>query len=319
MTPPTVAPPPPQEAPPEQQPAPVIPVHAPLRRFGRRAPSGRPSTAAVAGSVAVHLALLGLVVAFVRIGPRLLDRGEAPAETVEYFDLAFPQADEGTQVAAGDPAEAAQFPPAAPAAAPPPAGEQPERTERTAAPGEELAFPSGAPSGLPQAGGAPAQQGTGTGGAVQPGGTGTGGSPLRPGIRDPRLFPTQRPVPAKPEQTPHEEYMGRLGSTLGQYNDSIAAEQDRARNALDWTLKDKDGNRWGASPGKIHLGKITLPAPFGFAASPEASAEARRESGQRAEIDRQVADRERNNSFQARVRATRERKDAERRLIRGET
>jgi hypothetical protein len=292
-------------------------VHAPLRRFGRRVPTGRPSPAAIAGSVAVHLAVVALVVAFVRIGPRLLDRGEPPAETVEYFDLAFPQPDRGTQVAAGDPAEAVQFPQAAPAA--PPAGEQPERAERTEAPGEELVFPSGAPTGLPQAGGAPAAQGSGTAGAGQPGGTGTGGSPLRPGIRDPRLFPTQRPVPAKPEQTPHEEYMGRLGSTLGQYNDSVAAERARAADALDWTLKDKDGNRWGASPGKIHLGKITLPAPFGFAASPDASAEARRESGQRAEIDRQVADRERSNSFQSRVRATRERKDAERRLIRGES
>jgi hypothetical protein len=316
MTPPAIAPPPPPEAPPEQ-PTPVLRVHAPLRRFGRRDPSGRPSAASLAGSVAVHLALVALAVAFVRIGPRLLDRGEAPVETVEYFDLAFPQPEAGPRVAAGEPAEAVPFPQEAPA--PPPAGARPERDERTGAPGEALEFPSGAPTGIPQAGGAPASQGTGTGGAGQPGGTGTGGSPLRPGIRDPRLFPTQRPVPARPEQTPHEEYMGRLGTSLGEYNDSVAAEQARARNALDWTLRDKDGNRWGASPGKIHLGKITLPAPFGFASSPDASAEARRESGQRAEIDRQVADRERSNSFQARVRATRERKDAERRLIRGES
>lgn len=316
MTPPAIAPPPPPEAPPEQ-PTPVLPVHAPLRRFGRRDPSGRPSAASLAGSVAVHLALVALAVAFVRIGPRLLDRGEAPQETVEYFDLAFPQPEAGPRVAAGDPADAVPFPQEPPA--PPPVGATPERDERTGAPGEALDFPAGSPAGIPQAGGAPASQGTGTGGAGQPGGTGTGGSPLRPGIRDPRLFPTQRPVPARPEQTPHEEYMGRLGATLGEYNDSVAAEQARARNALDWTLKDKDGNRWGASPGKIHLGRITLPAPFGFASSPDAAAEARRESGQRAEIDRQVADRERSNSFQARVRATRERKDAERRLIRGES
>ncbi|MEW5931163.1 MAG: hypothetical protein AB1941_27175 [Gemmatimonadota bacterium] len=318
MTPPAIAPPPPREAPPEQpQPTPVIPVHAPLRRFGRRDPSGRPSGAALAGSVALHLVLVGLVVAFVKIGPRILERGPAE-ETVEYFDLAFPEAGPGPQVAAGGPAEGAQFPPAAPSETPPPAGEQPQRTDRPAAPVEELVFPSGAPTGIPQATGAPAPQGGGAPGG-QPGGTGTGGSPLRPGIRDPRLFPTNRPVPAKPEQTPHEEYMGRLGSTLGEYNDSVAAEQARARDALDWTLKDKDGNRWGASPGKIHLGKITLPAPFGFASSPDAAAESRRESGQRSEIDRQVADRERSNSFQSRVRATRERKDAERRLIRGES
>ncbi|HEV2735557.1 MAG TPA: hypothetical protein VGV85_12005 [Longimicrobiaceae bacterium] len=277
-------------------------MRAPLRSFGRHDPTGRPPRGALVGSLAFHLALIGLVAAYAGVGPRLPDGGEGPAETVEYLDLAFPEAGVGTRVAAGDPAEAAQSPPAAPAAAPPPTGERPERAERTGAPGEELVFPSSAPAGLPQ-----------PDGVGQPDG-GSGGSPLRPGIRDPRLFATQRPVPAGPEQTPHEEYMGRLGATLGEYHDSVAAERARARDAADWTRTGEDGSRWGISPGRIHLGGVTIPlqnhpsAGHAFGGNPQAREEAGRETRQRGEIDRQAADR----SLRERARATRERKRAER-------
>jgi hypothetical protein len=280
-------------------------VRAPLRSFGRLDPTGRPSPGALVGSLVFHLTLIGLVVAFARVGSRLPDGGGRPAEMVEYLDLAFPEAQEETQVAAGDPAEAVQLAPAAPAAAPPRAGEQPERTGRMAPPQEESVFPSGAPSGLSQPGSAP---------AGHAGGDRTGGSPLRPGIRDPRLFPTPRPVPAKPEQTPHEEYMGRLGSTLGEYHDSVAAERERARNAADWTRTGEDGSRWGISPGKIHLGGVTIPlqnrpsAGHAFAGNPQAREEAGRETRQRGEIDREDAER----SLRERARATRERRRAER-------
>lgn len=318
MTTPTAAPPPRPEAPPEPpKSTPEVPAHTPRRRFGRRVPSGRPSAASVAGSVAVHLALVGLAVVLFRAGTGVLERRPPPAETVEYFDLTFPGG--GADRVAGGPAAPGgpELPAEAPAAEAPPST-APDRRDG-AAPGEALSFPSGVPSGIPEAGGAPAAVGAGGGGG-QPGGRGIGGGgALTPGLRDPRLVPTQRPVPAEPERTEHERYMDRLGTTLGQYNDSVAAERERERNALDWTLKDKDGNRWGVSPGRVHLGKITLPAPFGFAASPQAREESEREAMQRTEIDRQVAGREMGNSFQDRVRATRERKDAERRLVRGES
>jgi hypothetical protein len=315
MSSPTVAPPPPSEAPPETpQPKPEIPVHAPLRRFGRSARSGRPSAGALAGSVVVHVGLLVLAVAFIRFGPEFLERRETE-ETVEYFDLAFPEPVAGPRTASAEGGEGVSFPaPAAPETEAPRDAERPPRGEA----GEALSFPTGTPSGIPEAGGEPAAVGTGTGAGGQPGGTGTGGSPLSPGIRDPRLFPTQRPVPAEPEQTDHEKYMGRLGATLGEYNDSVAAEGQRARDALDWTVKDKNGNAWGFSPGKIHLGKVTLPAP-GATASPEHREEAERRARQRIEIDRQIADGERRHSFQERVKATRERRDAERRAARGES
>ncbi|CAN5822868.1 hypothetical protein BH23GEM6_BH23GEM6_26650 [soil metagenome] len=36
---------------------------------------------------------------------------------------------------------------------------------------------------------------------------------------------------------------------------------ERARRSTDRTRTDASGRRWGASPGKIHLGGVTLPAP----------------------------------------------------------
>ncbi|HEV2150515.1 MAG TPA: hypothetical protein VGR37_24155, partial [Longimicrobiaceae bacterium] len=143
MSSPTVAPPPPAEAPPETpQPKPEIPVHAPLRRFGRSGRSGRPSVGALAGSAAVHVALLLLGVAFIRFGPGLLDRG-GTVETVEYFDLAFPEPAPGPRTAAAGGDEGVQFPAAPEAGAPRDA----ERRENARAAGEELSFPTGTPSG----------------------------------------------------------------------------------------------------------------------------------------------------------------------------
>ena len=37
---------------------------------------------------------------------------------------------------------------------------------------------------------------------------------------------------------------------------------------MDWTRTDEDGKRWGVSPGKIHLGDVTIPFPYSFSAPP---------------------------------------------------
>ncbi len=50
-------------------------------------------------------------------------------------------------------------------------------------------------------------------------------------------------------------------------NDSAALAAERATAAQDWTYTDDEGKRWGVSPGKLHLGDLTLPMPFGFGAS----------------------------------------------------
>jgi hypothetical protein len=61
----------------------------------------------------------------------------------------------------------------------------------------------------------------------------------------------------------------RVAAQLGAYNDSIAAQAAASARATDWTVTDAEGGRWGVSPGKIHLGSLTLPLPFTFSAPPE--------------------------------------------------
>ncbi|HEX2094218.1 MAG TPA: hypothetical protein VHG28_17575 [Longimicrobiaceae bacterium] len=311
---PTIAPPPRTQTPP----APTVrdlPVHVPLRRKPRPEPSGRISLGALLGSVGLHVALVAAGVAFLRFGPGLVVRvtadPEPPAERVTYYDIAVPQP---TPVDAGPAAPEQPFP-----------GSQtlPQRPEdaqrRGAQPGAApsgLVFPSGVPSGIPAAPAPAAPAAGGGAGTGQPGGWASGGA-LRPGLRDPRLHAPAHPAPAEAAPTPHEEYMTRLGTQLGEYNDSIAVEQEAARRGLDWTVRGRNGERYGFSPGKIHLGKVTLPNPVGFAPNPAERERAERISEERRQLDRQAADAEARNSFRERVRATRARKDEERRRARG--
>lgn len=84
---------------------------------------------------------------------------------------------------------------------------------------------------------------------------------LRPrDVGDHRLWaplPWVVEAPASPAEAATEH----LARRLGELNDSLALEADAAARAMDWTLKGKDGKRWGISPAGIHLGDITLPAP----------------------------------------------------------
>ncbi len=285
-----------------------VPVHVPLRRKAAGGGPRRLSAGALAGSFALHAGLVALAVAFVRFGPGFIaDRtpaAEEPTERVTFYDVA------PAPVPAA-PGEEALVEPEAPASAPRPADARRSPGPAGAAQ-PELSFPGGVPSGLPAAGGeAPAAGGAG-GTGTGPGGGWVGGGPLRPGMRDPRLYAPDHPAVPERELTEHEEYMGRLGTTLGEYNDSIAAEGKRNADALDWTVKGKNGERYGFSPGKIHLGKLTLPNPLGVGPNPAERERTARIAAHRQEIDRQVGDTDRRNSFRERVRATRERRDAER-------
>lgn len=51
---------------------------------------------------------------------------------------------------------------------------------------------------------------------------------------------------------------------LAEFNDSMAVRAARAARGTDWTYTDDEGNRWGVSPGQLHLGSITIPLPFSF-------------------------------------------------------
>lgn len=89
---------------------------------------------------------------------------------------------------------------------------------------------------------------------------------LRPREGDLRLW-----APVDPEITrlTEEEIMRLLlVAELEDLADSMAIAEEIARRGTDWTYTDDEGRKWGVSPGKLHLGDITLPLPFGFSASP---------------------------------------------------
>jgi hypothetical protein len=134
---------------------------------------------------------------------------------------------------------------------------------------------------------------------------------ISPRLGDRRLFATPaEELPEKPDALTVAR--NRVEDRLAAFNDSTAAADEAARRATDWTVKDGNGGRWGVSPGKIHLGGLTLPLPVGFAPPPgrrEEYAERNRRWGdiqsQRGnEATRAVAD--------DRIKAIRERADAQR-------
>jgi len=89
---------------------------------------------------------------------------------------------------------------------------------------------------------------------------------LRPREGDLRLW-----APVDPELTKltDAELMELLLSAeLEDLADSMAVAEELARRATDGTYTDDEGRRWGVSPGKLHLGDITIPLPFGFGTAP---------------------------------------------------
>lgn len=147
-------------------------------------------------------------------------------------------------------------------------------------------------------------------------GSGGGGAPssladrLRPSKIDPRLRSGTRYAPS--DASAVEGVRSRVALSLQAYNDSVAAETEARRRALDWTIKTKDGKQWGIGPdGKIHLGDITLPA-VALAPPPGRREEIANRNRDFAEIERQAAQEIGRQSFKERVKAIRARKDKER-------
>jgi hypothetical protein len=142
----------------------------------------------------------------------------------------------------------------------------------------------------------------------------TGGSlsdRLRPAYIDPRIATTTAFPPA--EKTGAEAVRARVSDQLAVFNDSIAADAEARRRDADWTLKGKNGERWGVSEAGLHLGKITIPAKA-IAFRPPAGR--REEIAARLrdyyEIEKQVMLEESRSSFKDRIELIRARKDRER-------
>jgi hypothetical protein len=126
---------------------------------------------------------------------------------------------------------------------------------------------------------------------------------------DPRLF---GPVDGLPPPVGPDEVKARLADRIRAYNDSLAVENLAANRATDWTRTDADGNRWGVSPGKLHLGKITLPLPLAFVPPAGRRDEINGKLRTYSEIEAGASRAEFKDSFEDRVKEIRKRKDAER-------
>jgi hypothetical protein len=123
----------------------------------------------------------------------------------------------------------------------------------------------------------------------------------------------QPPSPERvAELTPQEIVEQRIARQLGEFNDSVAAEAAARERALDWTVKDGDGGRWGVSPGKIHLGGVTLPLPLALTAAPGRREEFAGRVRTWSELQEQASRVEARDEFKDRVRAINERMDRER-------
>lgn len=115
------------------------------------------------------------------------------------------------------------------------------------------------------------------------------------------------------EPSPQDVVQQRIAAQLGEYNDSVAAEAAAAERAMDWTVKDADGNRWGVSPGAIHLGGITIPlgnSHFAVAAGRREEFEGRVRTWN--ELQDQAVREEARGTFKNRVKAIEERMNRER-------
>ena len=288
MTTPSLATPP--RAAPRVPAAPPPPVARPtlpqrnLDRLYRRVLLG-----SLAASLLLHLLILLISPAFIRVGvpPGETDTPFDPAATrgLRMLELAsarrpadLPVAEEPTRTALPSPSRQPNDRPV------------PERPLREPpAPGQARA-----PASAEGVGTAPAR------------------APLRPGFSDPRLYIAPREIPPPPEPSDHERYMAHLQGRLDAYNDSVGAEAERARRATDWTVTDKNGEKWGVSPGKVHLGGVTLPVPVQLGGSGDQRRAADEKKRTREEIQRGEETREQREAMKERTRATRERKDAER-------
>ncbi len=133
---------------------------------------------------------------------------------------------------------------------------------------------------------------------------------LRPRLGDARLWRTLPPEFHELTLEQREELV--VADRLRAWYDSVQAGQAAADALTDWTFTDSDGGRWGISPGRIHLGDVTLPLPLNFGTPVGKRDENAELVWQWEEIMRQAARAETEMTWRERAEAIRQRRDAER-------
>lgn len=259
-------------------------------------PARSRSPRAIALAVLLHIVLVVLLIVITKpFAPDLANK------LFEQITIIIPE-EEPVPFAPPEPA------PAPPARTPAPNTPAPSRAPARA-PEPEVRFdPTQETIGIPEA-----QEGPET---VEPsdngGRAGSIADRLRPRTVDPRLSGGST-YALPPDASPAAALNARIASSIGAYNDSVAVEAEAKRRGLDWTLKTKDGKRWGIGPdGKIHLGDITLPKLVAFTPAAGKRDEINARNRDFAEIERQASSEVGRQSFNQRVKAIRARKDKER-------
>ncbi|GMR13211.1 MAG: hypothetical protein BMS9Abin29_1414 [Gemmatimonadota bacterium] len=140
---------------------------------------------------------------------------------------------------------------------------------------------------------------------------------LRVRSADPRLW--RAAEPEAHELTANERMQLELAGRLEAWNDSVRALVAAEEALTDWTRTGENGERWGVSPGKIHLGKLTLPLPFGFGTNPWMRERAARRAFEDADIRNGAAASFMADYWKERVEAIRRRRDREREKARSDS
>lgn len=200
----------------------------------------------------------------------------------------------------------------------PRAGGDNRRVTNHAAPAQIVA-PAAIPSALP-----PEPPKTAVAAPVVPadGGNGPvigGGGPTRgvtPEFIDPRIWAPTAPVSVKPKSR-KELIDSAIETRVHQVEDSLAALGPQ-RAPGDWTLKGKDGKKYGIDQKFIHLGNFSIPTallallPLNVQGNPSTYENAKRIGAMRAEILDQEARDARDQDFNSAVKELRERLQRER-------
>lgn len=232
---------------------------------------------------------------------------ETPATREQIVTLFLPP-----EAPAGAATPAAPLPgaPAAPEPELPALHRVPTELPPAARPGVTRPAPTPTQPGGVTLGGARARPGAEAGGAAE--GAGSTADRLHANGYDLRLWQAPGESPLDPTMSDHDRAMARIQGKLDAINDSVAALAEAAHRATDWTIKGKDGESWGITPGKLHLGKLTLPLPVSLGSMNSIQrAAAEKNQNDWAEIQRQADRASNRHTFDERVKAIRERKEKE--------